>query len=164
MRHDHQRGLDLYEDAKTALTAAEDAAAVRAVEPLLDEGRFHLACVLARRDGTPMPTRREPCFFNPQHGPAVADVLWTPPHGAERRIPVCSVDATRLDEGLQPEVRMVRVGDRSMPWYAAEPLSPAGILSTVAALGGQRGHVASGRTTSLTDMHVAEVHARSGWN
>jgi hypothetical protein len=161
MRHDYQRALDLYEDAKAALSAAEDSPAVREVEPLLDEGRFHMACVLARRDDAPLPTRRDPCFFNPQHGPAFTDVLWTPPHGAERRIPVCSIDASRLDEGEQPDLRMVRVGDRFVPWYAAEPLKPWGAFSSAAASGGHRGHLIGTRDYGLADMAATEAHMRS---
>ena len=123
MRRDYQRALDLYDEAKHALTrakATEDLAAVRAVEPVLNDGRFHLACVLARRDGLDLPQRREPCFFNPQHGPAVADVPWTPPGGVERQVPVCRSDKRRLDGGEDPEDALVRAGDRYVPWYEAE--------------------------------------------
>ena len=56
-----------------AFASATSASAVHEVEPLLVDGRFHLACVLARRDGVDLPERREPCFFNPQHGPAADD-------------------------------------------------------------------------------------------
>jgi len=162
MRGDYQRSLDLYERAKTSLAATIDAPAVRGIGPILDEGRFLLACVLARRDGVDLPQRREPCFFNPQHGPAVADVLWTPPHGVERQVPVCRSDARRIEGGEDPEVRLVRVGDRYVPWYEATPLSPGGVFSSLAALDGRRGHVAAGRSTPLTDKHVAEAHMRSG--
>ena len=123
MRRDYQRALDLYDEAKHALTraqATEDLPAVRAVEPVLNDGRFHLACVLARRDGVDLPQRREPCFFNPQHGPAVADLPWTPPGGVERQVPVCRSDKRRLDGGEDPEIRLVRAGDRYVPWYQAE--------------------------------------------
>jgi ketosteroid isomerase-like protein len=124
MRADYQRALDLYEEAKSALRGAEAApavvAAVVAIAETLDEGRFRLACVLAARDGVELPTRRDPCFFNPQHGPAAADVAWTPPGGVERKVPVCRSDANRLAQGDQPDIRLVRVGDRYVPWYAAE--------------------------------------------
>lgn len=123
MRRDYQRALDLYDEAKLSLThatAAEEVAAVRAINPVLDDGRFHLACVLARRDGVDLPQRREPCFFNPQHGPAVADLPWTPPGGVEREVPVCRSDKRRLDGGEDPEIRLVRAGDRYVPWYEAE--------------------------------------------
>jgi hypothetical protein len=121
MRLDYQRSLDLYDEAKTTLStaaAAEDAAGLAGVEKLLDDGRWRLACVLARRDGLEPPARREPCFFNPQHGPAVEDLAWAPPGGAEREIGVCRADARRITGGEDPEIRLVRVGDRYVPWYA----------------------------------------------
>lgn len=120
MRDDYQRALDRYEEAKAALSSAEDAAAVNTIEPVLNDGRFHLACVLARRDGEPLPERREPCFFNPQHGPGTADVSWAPRDGVPRMIPVCGADARRLEQGIDPDVRLIRVGDRYVRWYEAD--------------------------------------------
>jgi hypothetical protein len=120
MRSDYQVALDHYERAKAALARAGDAAAVRGVDPVLEAGRFHLACVLARRDGDDLPQRRDSCFFNPQHGPAVTDLAWTPPGGVERRVPVCGADARRLEVGEPPDVRLVRVGDRFVPWFQVE--------------------------------------------
>ena len=120
MREDYQRALDLYERSKTDLREARDAAAVTAIGTVLDEGRYRLACVLARRDDEPLPERREPCFFNPQHGPSVQDIAWTPPGGVERDVPVCRSDLRRITGGQDPETRLVRVGDRYVPWYAAE--------------------------------------------
>ena len=119
MREDYQRALDLYERSKTELHDAREIGSVTAIDKVLDEGRFHLACVLARRDGDPLPERREPCFFNPQHGPSVQDVAWTPPGGVEREVPVCRSDLRRITGGEDPEIRLVRVGDRYVPWYAA---------------------------------------------
>ncbi len=119
-RHDYQRALDLYDDAKLALDRSETADQVFEINDVLDDGRFHLACVLARRDGVELPTRREPCFFNPQHGPAVADLPWTPPGGVERKVPVCRSDERRLTGGEDPEIRLVRLGDRWVPWYEAK--------------------------------------------
>src|SRR6478672_3169077 len=123
MREDYQRALDLYERSKEDLRdarEARDAGPVIAIGKVLDEGRYHLACVLARRDGEPLPERREPCFFNPQHGPSVQDVAWTPPGGVEREVPVCRSDLRRITGGEDPEVRLVRLGDRYVPWYAVE--------------------------------------------
>jgi hypothetical protein len=161
MRFDYQRSLDRYEDAKASLREAATTAAVVDVAGILDDGRFHLACVLARRDGVDLPTRREPCFFNPQHGPAVADVAWTPPGGVERQVPVCRSDERRITGGEDPEVRLVRLGDRYVPWYAARPLEPGSALSGPgAALGGRRAHV-FGRATPDTDRSIAEAHVRA---
>jgi hypothetical protein len=120
MREDYQRALDLYERSKSDLREAQDAAAVTAIGKVLDEGRYRLACVLARRDGEPLPERRAPCFFNPQHGPSVQDIAWTPPGGVEREVPVCRSDLRRITGGQDPEIRLVRLGDRYVPWYAVE--------------------------------------------
>ena len=73
--------------------------------------------MIALRDGEPLPERREPCFFDPRHGPSMQDVAWTPPGGAERTIAVCAADARRLGAGEEPLVRLVRVGDRWVPWH-----------------------------------------------
>jgi len=164
MRADYQRALDLYEESKEALRDAGDLAAVLAIEKVLDDGRFRLACVLAARDGVELPQRREPCFFNPQHGPAVKDITWAPPGGVEREVAMCRSDARRIEGGDDPEVRLVRMGDRYVPWYtvaAAEPGSSVG--GTIAALTGRRAHVIRGDTPD-TNRHVAEAHARAGLN
>lgn len=47
------------------------------------------------------------------------DAAWTPPSGIEGEIAVCPPDAHRLASGEAPDVRMVRVGDRWVPWFAA---------------------------------------------
>lgn len=120
MREDYQRALDSYEEAKRRLAEATTVGEVAGVTTALDEGRYARACVLARRDGQDLPQRREPCFFNPQHGPAVTDLAWAPPNGVERQIAVCGADARRLEAGEAPDVRLVRVGDRYVRWYEAD--------------------------------------------
>jgi len=121
MRESYQLALDSYEDAKSSLSAAAAPEDVTGVVRTLADGRFHLASVLARRDGADLPQRREPCFFDPGHGPASRDVTWTPPGGIEREIPVCFRDAERLAAGEAPQPRLVRLGDRRVAWYAAGP-------------------------------------------
>lgn len=120
VRDFHQEALDAYAAAAAALEEATTVQEVGAVEEVLDRGRYARAAVLALRADEPLPERRGPCFFNPQHGPAVTTVSWTPPHGTEREVEVCRNDAVRLDEGEAPDVRQVRVGDRYVPWYAAD--------------------------------------------
>lgn len=54
---------------------------------------------------------------------------WAPPHGTARSIDVCRNDQLRLEGGDEPEARKVRVGDRWVPWYAAdEATSEAAML------------------------------------
>ena len=50
-----------------------------AIEQVVADARYHRAAVLAVIAGDPLPERREPCFFNPQHGPSMQDVEWAPP-------------------------------------------------------------------------------------
>jgi hypothetical protein len=122
MREDYQRALDAYDRAKLALAKAAGMVDVAAVNTILDDARFARASVLARRDGVDLPTRRDPCFFNPQHGPAATDVEWKPSGGVARSIPVCRADANRLANGELPPVRMVRTGSGLAPWYAVGEL------------------------------------------
>ncbi|MDP2775499.1 MAG: hypothetical protein Q8O61_18245 [Nocardioides sp.] len=119
MRVDYQRALDLYDQAKQRFHREATESELVAIGSLLDEGRYRRACVLARRDGEDLPERLPPCFFNPQHGPSVAEVAWTPPGGVERGVPVCLRDQNRMRNSLMPELRVVRLGDRYIPWYAA---------------------------------------------
>lgn len=117
---DYQQALDCYERAEQQLRLAEGPDQVRVLQPILDEGRYRLACVLARRDGRPTPERLPPCFFNPQHGPSHTEVAWAPPGGVERRVPVCLSDVNRLEQHTMPAVRTVRVGNQLVPWYEAD--------------------------------------------
>ncbi len=121
MRGDYQRALDSYERAKELVRSVAAPEQVRTVTSTLEDGRFAQACLLARRDGAPLPDRRPPCFFNPNHGPARTEVMWAPPGGVVREIQVCLMDAHRLEEGLAPEIRLVRLGNRRVPWFMSGP-------------------------------------------
>lgn len=125
MRTDYQRALDAYEDAKAALRRSSAASDITGVTARLADGRFHHACVLAAQAGDDRPERRPPCFFDPAHGPASRDVEWAPVGGVPREVPVCFRDAERLAAGAQPEVRLVRLGDRRVAWFASGPLYTA---------------------------------------
>ncbi|MFE9723249.1 hypothetical protein ACFYQ5_06525 [Streptomyces sp. NPDC005794] len=122
MRIDYERALDAYEDAKSRMGNAQHPSDVRGVTRALEDGRFSLAVLEARRKGRALPARRPPCFFDPRHGPSVADVLWTPSGGAAREVPVCGADEVRLRAGEDPMSRTVDVGDgRRRPYWEAGP-------------------------------------------
>ncbi|MEU1262070.1 hypothetical protein AB0N26_21335 [Streptomyces cellulosae] len=121
MRADYERALDAYEQAKSSMAAARKPEDVRAVTQAVEDGRFALASLAARRAGRPVPERRPPCFFDPRHGPSVADALWTPPGGTEREVPVCAADQARLAEGRDPEVREVDTEYGRRPYWEAGP-------------------------------------------
>jgi hypothetical protein len=121
-QQEYARALDLYENAKTAAAKVERPADLRPVTSTLDEGRWLLASVRARLAGEEPPERRLPCFFDPRHGPSVEDVQWAPPGGALRDVPACAADATRIRDGLEPDVRLVPVGGgERRPYWDAGP-------------------------------------------
>jgi hypothetical protein len=120
-RADYQRALDAYEDAKESVTALREPDEVKHVTEILEDGRYAMACVQARVAGKPLPERRPPCFFNPQHGPSVIDVPWAPPGGIERDVPACALDAERVRAGADPDSRKVKIGSRRVPYWEAGP-------------------------------------------
>jgi hypothetical protein len=121
MRADYERALDAYETAKQRMAAAGRPEDVRTVTEALEDGRFSLARLAARREGRPLPERRPPCFFDPRHGPSVTDADWTPPGGAPRQVPVCAADATRLADGRDPVIREVDTDYGRRPYWDAGP-------------------------------------------
>ncbi|MFI6289221.1 hypothetical protein ACIBCM_31495 [Streptomyces sp. NPDC051018] len=121
MRADYERALDSYETAKYRMGAAQHPSDVRGVTRALEDGRFSLAVLDARRTGTPVPERRAPCFFDPRHGPSVTDATWTPAGGVPRQVPVCQADATRLEDGVDPAARTVETETGRRPYWEAGP-------------------------------------------
>lgn len=121
MRADYEHALDAYETAKQRMAAANRPEDVRTVTEALEDGRFSLARLAARREGRPLPERRPPCFFDPRHGPSVSDATWTPPGGAPREVPVCAADATRLADGRDPVIREVDTDYGRRPYWDAGP-------------------------------------------
>ena len=114
---DYQRALDAYESSKIAAANMSKPDDIRHVTEILEDGRYAMACVRARVDGQPLPTRRPPCFFDPRHGPSVADVLFVPPDGVERDVPACALDVERVNAGAEPDIRKVMVGAQRVPYY-----------------------------------------------
>ncbi|MER5613100.1 hypothetical protein [Streptomyces sp. NPDC002215] len=121
MRADYERALDLYETAKSRMSKARRPSDVRGVTRALEDGRFSLAVLEARRTGGELPVRRPPCFFDPRHGPSVADVRWSPSGGTAREVPVCAADEVRLRAGEEPLSRTVETGEGRRPYWEAGP-------------------------------------------
>ncbi|MFE5189635.1 hypothetical protein [Streptomyces sp. NPDC056628] len=120
-RGDYERALDSYEQAKRLMDGARRPEDVKPVTQALADGRFSLTQLAARREGRPLPERRPPCFFDPRHGPAVADETWTPPGGAAREVPVCAADRARLADGRDPAIREVDTEYGRRPYWDAGP-------------------------------------------
>ena len=122
MRLDYERALDAYERAKSLMGSARRPPDVRPVTEALEDGRFSLATLDARRKGAPLPERRGPCFFDPRHGPSVTDAQWAPPGGERRTVPVCAADAARLADGEDPMSRTVETAGGPRPYWDAGPV------------------------------------------
>ncbi|MFC4036238.1 LPXTG cell wall anchor domain-containing protein [Streptomyces polygonati] len=122
MRGDYARALDLYERAKSLMTSACRPDDVQPVTEALEDGRFALATLDARRAGRPLPERRPPCFFDPRHGPSVRDVAWAPPGGTPREVPACAADAVRIEDGGTPLSRTVDTPSGPEPYWNAGPV------------------------------------------
>ncbi|MFJ9341683.1 hypothetical protein ACIRP0_20635 [Streptomyces sp. NPDC101733] len=121
MRKDYEQGLDSYEKAKQIMASVQRPEEVQGVTQALEDGRYALASLDARRQGRPVPERRAPCFFDPRHGPSTEDATWAPPAGAPRTVPVCAADSVRLRDGQDPAVRTVDTVHGPRPYYDAGP-------------------------------------------
>ena len=115
------RAVERYQQADEAWLRARRPSDVERVTSLLEEGRWAMTAAKARLAGEPVPERRPPCFFDPRHGPSVRDLEWAPPGGEPREIPVCAADAQRIEDGLDPEARHVRVNGEEVPYWRAGP-------------------------------------------
>lgn len=118
-RVDYQTALDAYEAAQRAVPRIRAVEEISTVTDTLSTGRYALACVHARVAGRPVPELRVPCFFNPQHGPSVTEVMFTPRGRGTRTVPACAQDAARVANHEEPEVRKVKVGTRVVPYWEA---------------------------------------------
>ena len=118
-RRDYQTALDAHERAKWDAPRLRDIEEISSLVDTLATGRYALACVKARAAGEPVPELRVPCFFNPQHGPSAHDVMWTSSRHGTRRVPSCRMCAARVKAHEKPEVRTVRIGSRTVPYWEA---------------------------------------------
>lgn len=92
-----------YAAARAGLTHGTSLADAMQVHTELREAWFHLARSDAFAFDEVPPTSSEPCFFDPRHGPASAEVAW-PGAGL---VGVCRDDADRVAAGLSPRRRLL---------------------------------------------------------
>jgi hypothetical protein len=126
-RVDYEVAMDAYGSAQRAVGRISDADEIRNVTRTLASGRYAFACVQARVEGRPVPELRVPCFFNPQHGPSVFDVSFTPRGHGTHKVPACASDVAGLRAKRKPEIRAVEVGGRQVPYFeAGDAFAPYG--------------------------------------
>ncbi len=118
---DFDAAFSSYERAKEAMAAASHPDDLQWVSRSLDDGRFALATLAARRDGRDLPNRRPACFFDQRHGLSVADAQWAPDGGALRDVPVCAACQARIADGVDPQARLVPTASGERPYYDAGP-------------------------------------------
>ena len=128
-RPDYDAALTAYGDARDALPRAADEGAVNLAALKLENGLRAAARARAAIDGRPPPAPDAPlleglCTFDPKHGRAVTTAAVTGPSGRLEEVPVCGECRDRLAAGSTPDVRMVPVGGRPVPYFAG--MSPLG--------------------------------------
>ncbi|WP_246236425.1 hypothetical protein [Actinomadura chibensis] len=121
IRADYEHAMDSYDKAKRETDRAARPEDMQHVTAALEDGRYYMTATRARLSGEPVPERRAPCFFNPQHGPSVRDVTWAPPGGVARSVPACAADADAVLHGFDPDIRMVPSGGIRRPYWDAGP-------------------------------------------
>ena len=119
--------LDLVEEARHRLDAGTDDGdgqspmdtpdEVEDVVRRLADARFELVAIDALRRGQPVPQRSAPCFFDPRHGPSVAERPFTPEFGLERQVPVCAGCAEEVDVGRKPVPRTFSLSGVVKPYW-----------------------------------------------
>jgi hypothetical protein len=105
------------------LERAQRPADLVAVGGALERARYELACARTLLDGAEPPARTAPCLFDPRHGASVAEVPWAPGGvgdavaSAARPVPACAADAQCVADGTAPDLRLVSLGDRQIPYW-----------------------------------------------
>jgi hypothetical protein len=118
--------LRSYMVAGERVDRAERPADLVAVGEALERVRHQLAVARTLLDGAEPPAHAEPCLFDPRHGPSSQDVAWAPggpaaagevDGAAARPVPACAADARRLADQLAPDVRLVSLGAKAVPYW-----------------------------------------------
>ncbi|QZY30470.1 hypothetical protein [Nocardioides coralli] len=149
----YRLALHAYERAAWDASRLRDPDQISALVDTLGSGRYAMACVRAALEGHEPPELRVPCFFNPQHGPSVKDVQWTPPGRGTRMLPACRRCADQVASRERPEIRMVRIGSHRVPYWEAGTVT----------LPYSYGYFASGQATGPIINWVGETALQGDW-
>jgi hypothetical protein len=104
-------------DAKDSLDVVRTAQDLSAVVARLSTGSRMLAAVEAGLDGRPPAVDRDPCLFDPAHGPSTRETTWTSERHGTHLVPVCAADAALLEEHQEPRIRLAG----GEPYWEAAP-------------------------------------------
>jgi hypothetical protein len=120
----HRRASDLVAEVRAELPTYDGPPGFRQANEELDEAEWHLGVALAHLEGTAEPPRPEAgrparCFFDAEHGLATVEITLELPGVRSVKVGSCAADAVRLTRGEEPQVGLVTVGRRRLPWAAA---------------------------------------------
>ncbi|MEV0803545.1 hypothetical protein AB0I34_38045 [Kribbella sp. NPDC050281] len=118
---DYENAGRAYWFALEASRDLQDPTAVGAITRRLADAQYDVLRHTSTTAGQPVPERRVPCFFNPQHGPSLTDVLWTEPGRGTRKLPACAEDAARITAGTEPLIRYAEHSGHRVPYWDAGP-------------------------------------------
>ena len=133
-RQHYDQAVQRYTEAEQALDRARGPADLEPVTSALEEGRWAMEAAKAELAGGEAPERRPPCFFDPRHGPSVADV----------ECPFCGA------------VMRAGKGSRRTIWVG---MVSGGLLAAAAAYGA---HIELGWSLAASAVVIAVVAALTG--
>jgi hypothetical protein len=117
----YNQAVEIYQSAEQGFDRARRTEDLRPISEELERGRYEMQAAQALFEGKEAPVRRAPCFFDPRHGPSDRMVEWAPAGGTPRPVPACSMDAQRVEQGIDPAVREIDYAGRRVPYWAAPP-------------------------------------------
>jgi hypothetical protein len=116
---DYPAGAEIFEGVQQALDDVRAPADIGPICTKIAEGRLLMARARAHAEHRPRPSSATPCFFDPGHGPADHFVAWTPKDKEPRTVPACGADAAVVEQGLDPEPRLVTHDSHAIAFWAA---------------------------------------------
>jgi|SRR5262245_2989232 len=118
-RRDYERAVAINDAVRRSVGQLWSADLADAPTRALGEARYAMACARSRLAGLPIPERRLPCFFNPRHGPSVADVRWHDAPGEPQDVPACAAHAPRIGAAEERDSLYVWTGSTRVPYWQA---------------------------------------------
>ncbi len=118
-RRDYERAVAINDAARRSVDQLRSVILADAMTEALAEARYAMACARSRLAGEPIPERRPPYFFNPRHGPSIADVRWHHAPGEPQDVPACAAHPPRIAVDEVPDSLQVWTGRERVPYWAA---------------------------------------------
>ena len=119
----HAAAAETVAEVRAGFARLDGPPALRRANEQLDEAEWQLGVAIAHLDGKaepPRPSEGRParCFFNAEHGLASNEVELELPGVRTVTVGVCAACAVGLGRGEEPDVGVVEVGNRQLPWAA----------------------------------------------